>query len=325
MPITITSNSEGIQRMLGSGPGLPPALPNHPAQSTAPVDCWKALLFGLPFLFAGAFIECAAFGVIPAHGSKHAPTWVIAASGSLFFCAGLFLFIHGVIGIFRKAAYRREASQYPGQPWYFDFHWRKEGYTFSAFREMVNRLVAAVVWNAILAPFFWVGITQRGAWLFLVVASLFALIGLFFWARWAQMLVEIFRYGNSLLAYDEFPYFLGGTLRARLRVPHHIGRIDELSLTLRCVREKYVTTGMGNNRSTQVVCYELYKDAVVLPRERLASYAGGDIPIEFRIPVDQHATTLADTPPTYWEIEARGKAPGADYEAYFLVPVYKQS
>lgn len=255
---------------------------------------------------------------------RQARAWVITVSGSLFFLAGLFLLLHGVIGIFRKASYRREAAQYPGQPWYFDLHWRKEGCSYSAFREMVKRLVAALVWNAILAPFFWVGITQRGAWLFLVVASLFALIGLFFWVRWAQMLAEIFRFGNSFLAYDEFPYFLGGTLRARLRVPHHMNVIDELSLTLRCVREKYVTTGMGNNRSTQVVCYELYKDAVTLPRERVANYASADIPVEFRIPVDQHTTTLADTPPTYWEIEARGKAPGADYEAYFLVPVYKQ-
>ena len=72
MPITITSNSEGIQRMLGSGPGPPPALPNHPAQSTAPIDGWKSLLFGLPFLFAGAFIECAAFGIVLVHG-RHVP------------------------------------------------------------------------------------------------------------------------------------------------------------------------------------------------------------------------------------------------------------
>ena len=114
---------------------------------------------------------------------RQARAWVITVSGSLFFLAGLFLLLHGVIGIFRKASYRREAAQYPGQPWYFDLHWRKEGCSYSAFREMVKRLVAALVWNAILAPFFWVGITQRGAWLFLVVASLFALIGLFFWVR----------------------------------------------------------------------------------------------------------------------------------------------
>jgi hypothetical protein len=35
-------------------------------------------------------------------------------------------------------------------------------------------------------------------------------------------------------------------------------------------------------------------------------------------------TWLAGAPPTYWEIEAKGTARGADYEAYFLVPVYNR-
>jgi len=323
MPFTVTANPSDLQQqMLGSGPGMPPALPNHPTQSSAPIDGWKAALLGLPFIVAGLFIEFAAFGRIPVHG-KHGPTWVLALVGGMFFSAGAFLFLHGILGMLRKAAYRREAAQFAGQPWYFDHHWHKEGFAFSAFHEMVNRLVAALVWNAILAPFFWVGLTQRGAWLFLVVASLFGLIGLIFWARWLQMLAELFRYGNSFLAYDQFPYFLGGTLRARLRVPHHGSVINELSLTLRCVQEKYVTTGTGKNRSTQVVCFELYKDQTTLAQGQLAAFAGADIPVEFHLPTDRHPTTLADTPPIYWEIEAYGKAPGADYEAYFLVPVYK--
>jgi hypothetical protein len=69
------------------------------------------------------------------------------------------------------------------------------------------------------------------------------------------MLLDLLRYGNSFLTYDFFPYSLGGTLRARLRSPHDISAIDELTL-----QERYVTTGSGQNRSTSVVCYELYKD-----------------------------------------------------------------
>ena len=157
----------------------------------------------------------------------------------------------------------------------------------------------------------------------MLFASLFALLGLIFWLRWAKMLGDLLRYGNSYLAFDSFPYFLGSPLNARLRAPRHLDAIEELTLTLRCAQEKYVTTGFNNDRSTQVVCYELYKDTVTFSREQLAGAANSYLPVSFRLPTEQPTSRLADTPPTYWEIEARGKARGADYQAYFLVPVYR--
>lgn len=328
MAITITdttNRSPQLQQMLGSGPGLPPALPNYPAKSVTTVDGVSAAIFGLPFLAAGGFIAMAASNIIHVNRrstTAHAPSWLILAVGGIFFSAGLFLLVHGVRGMIRKAIYNRKAAQTPGQPWLFDFHWHQQGISFSAFNTMLGRLVAALVWNGFLVPFFWIGYTQRGAWLFFAVASLFALLGIFFWIRWAQMLRELLRYGNSFLAYDEFPYFLGGTLRARLHAPRHLSVINSLVVTLRCIEERYVTTGTGGDRSSRVVCYELYKDVLHLDQQRLANFVGADIPIEFRIPSDKLPTTLAATPPTYWAIEVRGEASGAGYEAYFLVPVY---
>jgi hypothetical protein len=296
---------------------------NHPSQSVTAIDGWKSALFGTPFLVAGIFI-----GRVATNGStvgKHAPDWLIGAVGAMFFFAGLFLFIHGVHGMVRKAAYEREASQRPGEPWLYDFHWHREGMAFAAFDDMLKRLLAALIWTAFLIPFGWIGANEKGAWPFLAGAAILGLFGLIFWYRWAAMLLDLFRYGNSFLTYESFPYSLGDTLRARLRSPHHVSTIDELTLTLRCVQEKYVTTGTGQNRSTNVVCYELYSDVITYDHERLTGFASGDIPIEFRVPSDQPATTLVATPPTYWEIEAKGKARGADYEAIFLVPVYKTS
>jgi hypothetical protein len=278
MTITFTTETSTTieQRMLGSGPGLPPALPNYPAQSATTIDGSSAALFGLPFMVAGVFIGLAAFDVIQTR--KHAPLWLIALLGAMFFSAGFFLCIHGVRGMIRKAIYKSKAAETPGQPWLFDFHWRQDGINFSTFNAMLGRLLGALVWNSFLLPFFWVGYTQRGAWLFLVVASLFALIGLIFWVRWAQMLGDLLRYGNSFLSYDEFPYFLGGTLRARLRAPHHLAVLNSLSFTLRCVQERYVTSGTGNNRRSQVVCYELYKDVVTLDHNSLANFVCAEIP-----------------------------------------------
>jgi len=323
MPTVLTSRADALrQQMLGGGPGLPPVLTNHPTQSVAPIDGWKSVLFGLPFFLSGLFIGYVAVNGDPAR--KHVPDWLIGLIGSFFFLAGTFLVVHGLRGVARKAAHDREAAAQPGQPWLADHHWHREGSSFSAFGEMLRRFLAAILWNAFLVPFFWVGLNVKGPGrVFLAIASLFALIGLIFWARWLQMLSDLLRYGNSSLLFDSFPYFLGSELNARLRVPHHLDVIDELALTLRCVQEKYVTTGTGNNRRIQVVCYELYKDVASFTQAQLAGAATSYLPVSFRLPEGQPSTRLTDSPPTYWEIEARGKARGAEYEAYFLVPVYK--
>src|SRR5262249_14862314 len=219
--------------------------------------------------------------------------------------------------------YDREAKQAPNQPWFYDHHWRREGFAFSAFNSMLQRLLAALVWTGFLVPFFWIGVTQRGAWIFALVAGVFGLFGLVFLARWLQMLTELFRYGNTFLAYNNFPFFLGSTLSARLRAPNHLADFDELTLTLRCVQERYITSGSGSNRKTEVVCFELYSTSQTLSRSQLAAFSGHDIPVEFSLPEAQPSTTLAAAPPTYWEIEAKGKSTRATYEAFFLVPVYK--
>ena len=298
-------------------------LNDHHTQSATTINGWGSALFGVPFMVAGFFVSLVALDRI--HPQKHAPGWVIGIIAGMFAFGGVFFFVHGILGVIRNAAGRRETAARPNEPWLYDYHWRREGIAFSAFDDMVKRLLAAIVWTTFLLPFGWVGMTERGAWPFLVAVAIFGLLGLIFWFRWAQMLFDLLRYGNSFLTYNQFPYSLGGTLRARLRVPHHLSAIDELTLTLRCVVEKYVTTGTGQDRSTNVVCYELYKSALTYDRNRLTGFAAGDIPMEFPVPPDQPATSLISTPPIYWEIEAKGKARGVGYEAFFLVPVYKVS
>ena len=326
MPITVSDGPNLLAQRMGiTQPGSPSVLLNHPVQSSVAIDGWKSVLFGLPFLLAGIGVICAALNLV-AGSRKNAPDWLIGLIGGFFFSAGAFLIIHGLRGAARHAVYNREAAEHPGEAWLADHHWHREGIGFSAFNAMLGRLVAALAWNAFLIPFFWVGLNVRGMGrMFLVVATLFALIGLIFWGRWLQMLGELFRFGNTFFVYDEFPYFLGQTFRGRLRSPHHLSSLDELTFTLRCVQEKYVTTGSGQNRTTRVMCFELYNDALTLSRDQLTGLAGGDIPVDFKLPANQPPTFLSAAPPTYWEVQAQGKAHGgADFEAYFLIPVYNR-
>ena len=319
----MATSLEALNARFRADPQGHSVLQNHRTQSATAIDGWASALFGVPFTAAGVFMGWVALDRF--QDRRHAPGWLIGILAGMFLFGGLFFFLHGIRGVARKAAYHREAAQRPSESWLYDYHWRREGIAFSAFDDMLKRLLAAMVWTAFLLPFGWVGLNVRGAWPFLVAVGIFGLVGIIFWFRWAQMLLDLLRYGNSSLAYESFPFALGGTLHARLRLPHHVSAIDRLTLTLRCVQEKYVTTGSGDNRQTNVVCYELYSDVTTYDRDRLIGMAGNDIPIEFRVPAGQPPTNLAATPPIYWEIEAKGKARGVDYEAVFLIPIYKVS
>jgi hypothetical protein len=328
-PATIAPNY--FNPPLASDPSAQ-VLNDHRAQSSTTINGWASVLFGLPFVAIGVFIATR----IPSgalqqnlrHNMHHnqTPAGILYFMAAMFGAPGLFLLGHGIRGVVRKAVWRRESAERPHEPWLTDHHWDRAGISFSAFDDMVKRLFAALVWTAFLVPFGWIGITQRGAWPFLVAVAIFGLGGLIFWYRWAQMLFDFLRYGNSYFTYNEFPYALGGAVRGRLRVPRHIQSIDELSLTLRCVQEQYVTTGTGENRTSKVISYQLYGESLTLDRNQLNGLIAGEIPVEFKVPANQPTTTLIATPPTYWELEAKGKSQsGASYEAVFLVPVYKIS
>jgi hypothetical protein len=299
-------------------------LRDHPTQSAVPIDGWPAALFGVPFFAAGLWVILTALGVTRTFES--APAWLIAEVGFLFSSVGLFLLVHGLRGVMAKARLKGAIAQRPGQPWLYDFPWRHEGITYSALKTMLGRLLAALFWSGMLVIPFWMVLDgRRGAWIVLTFSVFFGLLGLIFWWRWAVMLTRLLRYGRSQLRYDSFPYVLGGTLRARLGAPRHIAGFDSLIVILRCVQEQYITTGTGEDRSSSVVCHELYKDGINFGREHLAALAGGEIPIEFRLPADQPSTSLSSTPPLYWEIEARGFTRLVNYQAYFLIPVYQSS
>ncbi len=327
MPVSFETARSGADTFFA--PQLPEhssahLLLNHQTQSATTVNGWGSVIFGIPFMAMGvvALLELPGARMQPHwRGSD----WLAGVILGLFFFAGLFFVAHGVRGVIGKAIWRRQAAGRPNEPWLYDHHWRREGVAFSAFDDMVKRLLAAIVWTSIWVPFAWVGITERGAWPFLVAVAVFGLLGLMLWYRWAQMLFDFLRYGNSFLTYDQFPYSLGGTLSARLRIPRDTSAIEELTLTLRCVEERYVTSGTGRNPTSNVLCYELYGESVRLGRDGLNGLLAGEIPVQFQIPADPPATSLISSPPTYWEVEAKGKAQGARYEAVFLVPVYKTS
>jgi hypothetical protein len=308
-----------------SQPTSPILLPNHRTQSPEPTRGWVAVVGGVISMAIGTSIGYFALQQSP---RSHSPIWMIAVFGGVCVLSGFYSLVYGIWGLVRQYAYVRKASERPDEPWSYDFQWQKEGIAFSASGDALKKFGQAVTWALFIAPCAWIGLHFRGATPFLLGVAIFGIFDLILWFRCAKMFLDSQRYGNGYLSYGSFPFFLGGKVHAQLRVPRNLSAIEELTLTFRCVREDYVVRGTrmpGNTgtRQVQIACYELFKSVVTYDRSRLAAFEGGEIPCDFQIPADQPPTTLAAAPATYWEIEANGKARGIDYEAVFLVPVYK--
>jgi hypothetical protein len=84
--------------------------------------------------------------------------------------------------------------------------------------------------------------------------------------------------------------------------------------TLRCIEERFEVRQTGKNRVRVSVPYELYRDE--------AAVAPGEPSLRFELPENVPGTRLAAQPPRYWELELAAEAPGVDFGARFLVPVY---
>ena len=308
---------------------LPPNRLDRPGRTTA-IHGVSALVYGALFVIAGL---AAAWFAFKLHSSATANdvsglrfSFLVLSAGIGLLC-GLFFSAHGVRDLIGAARTRRFSAEEPTKPWLGDYAWRPEGFKFSALRETSKLLTTAMIGTAIVAPFIWVAIGNPLAWAFDLFVAMLAVFPGYAWWRWLVMLLETLRFGGSFLKYETFPFFVGSPLKARLRLHRNGASIQSLTLTLRCVQEKYVTIGGrsrwgGGRRTTFTESYELFKSVLVLDQPQMAPLNGDGIPVQLSIPEGLPSTQLSSKPPIYWEIEATGATQGPPYKSVFLVPVY---
>jgi hypothetical protein len=121
-------------------------------------------------------------------------------------------------------------------------------------------------------------------------------------------LAQYRRYGPSRLKLPPGPLCPGGTAFAELEGGADLSRAE---LRLRCVRESMV----GAGKQACFVRAELAEGRVA---QRQATTTGLQFLLE--VPADGPTTTLAGDPAVYWELFVSEEH--AEFEAYFLVPVY---
>ncbi|MFQ5481554.1 MAG: hypothetical protein ACE5ER_02250 [Nitrospinaceae bacterium] len=299
-------------------------LPGHPSQSLTTVHGKTSLFLGLPFFLAGIPIILIATGYLPVKPSSvHAPLWVIGASGAFFSLAGLTFIRHGMQGIKRQRRLDREKKLRPQSPWLWDYEWHPLGISTQKVQEIVQHAAGALGIGVFLTPFNWLAFASDvGNGFVMGIVGFFDIFLLLALGKTAYKGIQLLKYGISRLRFTDFPFFLDGFLRVNLEgLPNDF---NKLQLDLRCIEETYEVHGSGQNRTQVVVCYQRFHEPRSL--QNFLDRPGGRLFLEFELPPEPElATRLAERPAWFWELEVSGDAPGVDYHARFLLPVYAQS
>jgi len=301
----------------------------HTAQSESAVSASTSILLSVPFTLIGLAALAVASGIVAIEEELiTALSYPLAMAGGFFLFGAAFMVRGGLrcMAITRRA--RKGLESDPQQPWNWDHRWNPEGVRTHHGREAILSLLAALIFGAFITPFIWwsfgpghpspaidlSGLLARFAIGFVSVGWMIATaISTYLVVRWH-------RYGESSLRFSEFPFHLGRPLRVSLSGSEVLQQLSSLSACLRTVEEAYETRGSGKERKITVVCYATSENITEVAPSALAQ--AGDLSLEFPLPAEGKATRMSDRPPHYWELELNGKAPGADYHAIFLLPVY---
>ena len=295
-------------------------LSGHESRGTA-IAGGGAYIFGSIFMGIGVFILLRATNVITA-GKVNVPLRILGVVGGIFFFPGFLVFIQGIIGSFKQARKRRLRQQHPDQPWLGDYEWNEREVRDDSLRSIRNSFLFFIFLGFFLVPFNWFWYQEKSHPVLIIVVGLFDLLEVFLFFRVIYLVLRFLKYGRSYLRFSRFPFFLGETIDFQFGTTRDIRDYEDMKFTLRCIEEQTETRGSGNNRSTQVVSYQIYAEEQSFG-EGDHRQMRGEIEVSFPLPdAPTYNTSLSSLPLKYWEVEVSAKTPGIDYAAVFLVPVY---
>ena len=295
------------------------------ASSVAGGGC--LLLFGVPFIAAGIFIAALASGRVGDSGDlSELPRPLPYLIAAIFGLPGLFVSLTGARAMVRALALRSKVQAHPEEPWAYEFSWTREGVREAPRTTLLGQLGLALFLSIFLTPFnYFVFFSpeEQAPFFAKAIVVLFDLILVLVVVGVLYTIVQRARFGFSSVAFDSFPYFLGGRLSARLQPGLGIGRFDKMTLTLRCIEEVTETVRHGNKTTTSTRCEQVWSDSIEMAQG--GSLGSDPIPFWFDLPSGEGLTTqLSASPSRYWELEAKAERPGVDYLATFLLPIYER-
>jgi hypothetical protein len=273
--------------------------------------------FSLPFIASGITLGGGALGLWPLKGDENAPMGVLTAGGAVFVVAGLFMLGRGIWQLRDNARRDSMRRSRPSEPWLADHPWSARAAGDTTLGQSATAFMMAAFLAIFLVPFNWCAFFSGDTNVLLAaIVAFFDLITLLIIGKGTYLLIRFLKFGSSTLVFRRFPFFLGDTLEADFRTSADVRSLKSLVFTLRCIREQVDAQAAGSGLNLAV--FEVWKDV------RVVEPPAGEIPVSVRLPAETHfSTELQTQTPRYWELEVTGEAPGVDFGARFLVPVYE--
>jgi len=225
----------------------------------------------------------------------------------------------------------RRKKAFPNEPWMWERGWDRTGARSMEPARLGAPLVLAVVLTlvcamvALLARY-----VVRSDFLLLALSPFYA-VTLGLWAWWGWRAVRVARFRGPYFRYATFPFFLGERLQGDLEGVERIEGFTRLTVTLRCVRERWTGSGRGRRVARETIHEQSWETGPAGVVQRLVGASAVEaptgstrpvIPVRFDLPDADLGTALLADPARKWELHARAERPGLDLEASFLVPVY---
>ncbi len=303
--------------------GGPEKLPGRSSRAPSSSGCGCAVFSALPFVAVGAAGALVAAGLleIPLPLDPDVRLAVFGAAGACALLLALRILGGGALASVRRRL-KKDLRVSPLEPWRSDRDWPMRELADEAAGGCAG-LVTTVLFLGILAPAnLWALEGDSGGCVMVGVAAadLAAAISL---VVTTYRILRGWKYGRSTLRLGTFPFLLGRKLEVVLRGQGALGKAQKLVATLRCVEEREVKKQGPKGETTSREHFLLWSRPLEFAEPKKALRQGRDLPLAFELPDDPSlGTKLAAEYPRYWELEITGAAPGIDYRALFLVPVY---
>ncbi len=225
----------------------------------------------------------------------------------------------------------RRKRAFPGEPWMWERAWDRAGARSQEPARLGAPLAFAIVLTVMAASLAFIARYVVESDFLLLALTPFYAVALGFWAWWGYGLAKVVRFRGPFFRYGTFPFFLGERLQGDLEGVERIEGFTRLTLTLRCVRERWTGSGRSRRVTRETIHEQVQEMGPAGVVQRIVGASAVEvptgatrpvIPVRFDIPDGDLGTTLLADPARKWELHARTELPGLDFEATFLVPVY---
>ena len=239
---------------------------------------------------------------------------------SVFVIAGLGLAWAVAAEVARARAAQKRREEHPLEPWLWDHPWDSRWATHGSLKPAISMFASFVAWSAVVLIFRVSSTSDLGTRILVFVVGLFPLV---MFCRAAYRLLQYLKYGKSRFHFARFPLHLGRPVEGSLEVSQKVSAASSISLTMRYIEEVTETRGSGKNRTSQKVLYCLQEVKREMNPSQFDLEGQGKIPISIELPKGDFPNLLLETPRRYWELEAKAGTLGIDFDARFLLPVYR--